>query len=81
MVAVKPLITFTIGAVIGAIMTTHISFHSISIPIAILTFVLLDINVLILRERAEDADLGTLLPQSTDMSSRILESSASYQTT
>ena len=80
-VAVKPLITFTIGAIIGAIMTTHISFHSIGIPIAILIFILMDINTLIQRERAEDADLGTLLPQSTDMSRRILESSSSYQTT
>ena len=79
--AVKPLITFTIGAVIGAIMTTHISFHSIGIPIAILISILMDINILIQRERAEDSDFGTLLPQSTDMSSRILESSASYQTT
>ena len=84
MVAVKPLITFTIGAVIGAILTTHISFHSIGIPVVILIFVLMDISILIHRERVEEeANLGSLLPQPTDMSSEIEveEVSSSYQTT
>ena len=82
-VAVTPLITFTTGAVAGAILTTHISFYSIGIPVAILVFVLVDIKILIQRERAEDeANLGSLLTQFSDMSSGIpVQGPSSYQTT
>ena len=80
-VSVKPLITFAIGAVVGAILTTHLSFYSISIPIAILILILIDVNFAIQREMAEkEGNLGTLLDQSTDRSILVPELS-SYQTT
>lgn len=46
----KPFVTFLAGSIIGALAMTHITFHSLSIPIAILLFIITEIYILILRE-------------------------------